>query len=148
MYSMVVAQHYYEKDEENKFAGFKGISEVASAYTIKVYDQLNDLLKICKINKDLNKENIFIISEVILEFKSIKEELNPEEPIYLNLEEFSEKEDLYTSLSNINCSFSSEIDPKDISNEMKQIIDILVTSFRKDVVNFLNKEKNLNVSIK
>lgn len=147
MYSMVVAQYYFKKDEDNKFAGFKGVSEIASEYTLKVYEKLNDLLRVCKVNKDLEEEDIFILNEVILNFKSVNEELNTQENVYLGLEEFLEKEELYTTLSNIEASFTSEVKPSDTSNEIKQIVNILVLSFRKDLIDYLNREKNLNISI-
>lgn len=146
MYNMIVGQCFYSKNKDNKFVCYKFTSEMFSEYTNKVYNSLNKLLHNCKIDKDLNKVDEFIISEVILRFQSNLEELNIKNDEYLSLEEFLENEKLCLNLEKINLEFCSEINSEFSSEEIKQIISILRISIQKDIINLLKKEGyNLNI---
>lgn len=147
MNNIIVAQYIYQRGEDGKFVSRRMLSEIASPFTQKVYEKLNDLLLGYKINKDIEKEDLLIINEIIMEFKSVKEELNPVEDIYLGVDELLENDELCRSLKNVKFIFSSEIDPASVSDEVKKIISILENTFKNDIVNFLNKEKDLKIRI-
>lgn len=133
MKNFIIGQHYYQRNKDNEFEGFLGMADLLSPYSKKIYATLNDIILESKVDRDIDKLDSLLISEMVLSFFTDKDD----KEVYVSADELVEDCSFIKDITKCQLSLTTGINAINSKDEVSKLLEIFQISARKDVAEYI-----------